>query len=172
MSRRIEVPLETRAAEGVPRKVLIPLDGSGVAESILDSALLTRDMDLVFLRVVPFAAGPVRKYVPESDHMAAEAKQEAESYLAGVVARFAGWSRQVASHVILDARVAKAITDYAAELDADLIAMATHGRGGVARAVLGSVADQVMRTSTVPVLLFPPVAAKHEGQPLAQAAAT
>lgn len=172
MSRRIEVPLETPAPEGAPRKVLIPLDGSGVAESVLDSALLTRDMDLVFLRVVPFAAGPVRKYVPESEHLAAEAREEAESYLAGIVARFAGWSRHVNAHVLMDARVAKAITDYADEIGADLIAMATHGRGGVARAILGSVADQVMRTSAMPVLLIPPVAAKHEGSALAEAAAT
>ncbi len=172
MSRRIEIPLETRAPEDAPRKVLIPLDGSSVAESVLDSSLLTRDMDLVFLRVVPVAAGPMRKYVPESDHLVAEAREDAESYLAGILARFAGWSRHVSSHLIVDHRVAHAITDYATEIGADLIAMATHGRGGMARAILGSVADKVMRTSAVPVLLVPPVAAKQVGPALAGEAAT
>lgn len=172
MSPRIEVPLETRAPEDAPRKVLIPLDGSSLAESVLDSVLLTRDMDLYFLRVVPFAAGPIRKYVPESDHFAAEARHEAEAYLDEVLTRFAGWSRHVSSHVIVDSRVAMAITDYATEIGADFIAMATHGRGGMARAILGSVADKVMRTSAVPVLLVPPVAAKHVGPALAEAVAT
>ena len=52
--------------------------------------------------------------------------------------------------------IAEAIADFAVGADADLIAMSTHGRGGVRRLLLGSVAEGVLRHATVPVLLFPP----------------
>ncbi len=49
--------------------------------------------------------------------------------------------------------VAEGIADYATKNDADLIIMATHGRSGISRWVLGSVADRVLRSSCVPVLM-------------------
>ena len=61
---------------------------------------------------------------------------------------------------------AKEIVDYAAEHDIDAIAIGTSGRGGVARAVIGSVADKVVRTASVPVLTISPDAADvAEGNP-------
>jgi nucleotide-binding universal stress UspA family protein len=53
-------------------------------------------------------------------------------------------------------RVAKSIVEYAAFAEADLIAMATRGRHGLGRALLGSVSEQVVREATVPVLLIGP----------------
>jgi len=59
--------------------------------------------------------------------------------------------------VVLDAAdVAHAIVEYAKEHRADYIAMATHGRSGLRRLLLGSVAELVVRHATVPVLLYPP----------------
>jgi len=61
--------------------------------------------------------------------------------------------------VVIDAvDVAHAIVDYAKQEGAQLIAMATHGRSGLRRLLLGSVAEQVIRHSTVPVLVYPPPA--------------
>jgi nucleotide-binding universal stress UspA family protein len=48
------------------------------------------------------------------------------------------------------------ILDFAANLDVDLIAMTTHGRGGVSRLVMGSVADEIVQRSHLPVLLLRP----------------
>jgi nucleotide-binding universal stress UspA family protein len=48
---------------------------------------------------------------------------------------------------------AKAIIEYAERMDASLIAISTHGRGGLGRAIIGSVADDVVRHSNRPVLL-------------------
>ena len=148
---------------GTPfRRVLVPLDGSPLAETALDKSLLageTGEVDLVLLRVVPFAAGSVPLHVPEplaaEDQSSEEARGEAEAYLAEASGRLAGWARRVEARVEMDPHVAPAIVARAEEEGADLIAMATHGRGRAARVVLGSVADRVMRTSPVPVLLCP-----------------
>ncbi len=59
------------------------------------------------------------------------------------------------SEVILGVQVAKAVADHAAGNDYDLIALSTHGRTGFRRLVLGSVAEEILRQSTVPVLVFP-----------------
>ena len=64
--------------------------------------------------------------------------------------------------LVVDARVvvaehaAQAIVDHAVACDADVIAMSTHGRGA-SRLLLGSIADKVLRSSRVPVLLYRPV---------------
>ena len=62
--------------------------------------------------------------------------------------------------VVLDgADIARAIVDYAAKTKADYLAMATHGRSGLRRLLLGSIAELVVRHAHVPVLLYPPPAA-------------
>jgi nucleotide-binding universal stress UspA family protein len=61
---------------------------------------------------------------------------------------------QVATDVIAAPDVAKAICAYAKEHDADLIAISTHGRKGLRHLALGSVAEQVIRHSSVPVMSF------------------
>lgn len=174
MSRRIVVPLETRPETG-PRKVLVPLDGSTLAESVLDSSLLVGEIELFLLRVVPFQVTPRWDYVPESDPQTAKAfadtEGEAEAYLAEVSERVLAWAPRVHRHVVVDGHADKAIRDYAAEQGIDLIAMATHGRGGFKRAILGSVAEKVLETSSVPVLLLPARAAKRAEAGFAEAAA-
>ena len=58
-----------------------------------------------------------------------------------------------ASFAVLRGRPAEALADYAAASGADLIVLASHGRGGLARWVLGSVADRLSRSSCVPVMV-------------------
>lgn len=61
----------------------------------------------------------------------------------------------VTCEAIVAERVAQAIADYAAEHDMDAILISTHGRSGIRRLVLGSVAEGVLRHAHVPVLCFP-----------------
>ena len=64
-----------------------------------------------------------------------------------------------------------AIAAVAHEEDADLIAMATHGRGGLGRLIMGSVADATLQETTVPVMLVRPSAARPTGpRPAVEAA--
>ncbi len=65
----------------------------------------------------------------------------------------------VRGRIELGGSVAGTILDVAEELDADLIAIATHGRGPVMRALIGSVTDRVVRLAPVPVLVVPAHAA-------------
>lgn len=61
--------------------------------------------------------------------------------------------------VLEGADVARAVVDYAHQVKASYIAIATHGRTGLRRLLLGSVAEQVVRHAHVPVVLYPPPAA-------------
>jgi len=67
--------------------------------------------------------------------------------------------------VVIGEDIAEAIVDYASTKRADLIAIATHGRGGVSRALRGSVADVVTRTSRTSMLVFRSVGALEEEAP-------
>jgi nucleotide-binding universal stress UspA family protein len=73
--------------------------------------------------------------------------------------------------VLLSESAWTGIVEHADSTDCDLIAMATHGRGGAARVFLGSVADRVLRASSVPTLLFTPRTSVDErAEPHAQGA--
>jgi nucleotide-binding universal stress UspA family protein len=78
--------------------------------------------------------------------------KEAAAYLTGVAERMKAGGVEAQVDYPND-RASDAILDRSAELGVDLIAMTTHGRSGLARALLGSVADEVVRRSTCPVLL-------------------
>lgn len=77
----------------------------------------------------------------------------ARDYLEGVAARLTGKGLEV-EWVVLEGPAAPTIAQRALEGGADLVAMTTHGRSGVARLLLGSVTEQVLRTADVPVLLW------------------
>jgi len=71
---------------------------------------------------------------------------------------------QVETETLLGAHPAPGILRYAEEHPVDLIAVATHGRGGLPRLFLGSVADKVLRAATVPILVVRPATAKTAGE--------
>jgi nucleotide-binding universal stress UspA family protein len=140
------------------RRMLVPVDGSAFSESIVDFAIeLMRKLGLqvTLLRVVP-------DEVPNSAAHPAAAFQEIawedpEAYLDQLASRFpptvAMPAVQVRHGAPGDAILAELGTGAY-----DLIAMATHGRGGVRHLLLGSTADQVMRGTTMPILLLRPLA--------------
>jgi nucleotide-binding universal stress UspA family protein len=140
------------------KKILVPLDGSPQAEAILPHAedLAARyGATVVFLEVVEptvVYASPYGLY-PEIDPTETAARaEEVNAYLAAVEARFQ------AGGIATERRVAygpvvSAILDAAAKEQADLIAMASHGRTGLGRWVYGSVASGVLRGVDRPLLL-------------------
>jgi nucleotide-binding universal stress UspA family protein len=144
------------------RHVLVPLDGSELAEGILDPALELGTLTgarFTLLRIVlplPFVV-PSRLADPTfSETGAAQSKDLAARYLASVAQGLRARGARVDFVTMFHTSPAHGIIDYAATHAVDLIAMATHGRGGWKRVALGSVADKVMRGTTVPLLLLRP----------------
>jgi nucleotide-binding universal stress UspA family protein len=153
-------------------RMLIPLDGSQLAEQILEPgmALATAmKAEITLLRVVQQLTPA--SYDPDSSrvsglrstslkHLQEIDRQEwsrAEEYLDQLAARLRAGSLSVQTRVVSHIRPATAILDDASSNGADLIALATHGRGGLKRWLVGSVADKVVRGATTPVLVYRPV---------------
>lgn len=132
-------------------KILVPLDGSACAEDILPKVekLATElKASIALLRVA---------YVhtfPGVDPTEAEVTvvREAEEYVHKIEERLKAKGFKVDSHVRYGDE-AEEILDHAAQKDIDLIAMSTHGRGGVKRWLLGSVAEKLLRHSPKPIFL-------------------
>lgn len=145
------------------KHVLVPLDGSELAAQIVPHAVALGALEearITLLRVViPQLAiakpAPVAR-IDVKD--LARKRAEAEDYLATTAEplRLQGLAMETA--IIADQRPARAILNQTKQHAADLIAMATHGHGGVKRIMLGSVADKVVRGASTAVLLHrPPV---------------
>jgi nucleotide-binding universal stress UspA family protein len=83
-------------------------------------------------------------------------REQEQAYLDGVAQRLKSHSSSRIGARLVDGRVVDSIRDWAQSRAADLIVMTTHGRGPLSRCWLGSIADQLVRRSPVPVLLVPP----------------
>jgi len=131
--------------------ILVTLDGSSVAEQILpqvkELARLT-GAEISLLRVVLVHTFPGA----DPGDAQLEALREAEDYLKGVGEQLKREGLKISIHVRYG-HDAGEILDHAKRKEIDLIAMSTHGRTGVGRWVLGSVAERIIRHSPKPVLL-------------------
>ena len=137
-----------------PKTVLVPLDGSNLAEEALAPAIgfARNGAALVILRAAEARATPFTD--PNEAQIAVV--QEAELYLASVADRLRRVGvTNVQTSVWYGAPV-EGIADAAKFRNVDLIVMSTHGRSGVGRLVLGSVAEVVLRTTSTPILLLRP----------------
>jgi nucleotide-binding universal stress UspA family protein len=141
----------------VYKRVLVTLDGSPLAEAILP--FITEiagplDMEVVLLRVV----NPIAPQVVEvSRHIVLEDVEgrltDAREYLRPLAAQLA--ARGVRVHVeVRHGNTVTEIMDCAKSVAADLIAMTTHGRGGLQYLLFGSIAEAVLRHAEVPVFLM------------------
>lgn len=132
-------------------RILVPLDGSEVAEAILGQVcrlLRLNDASVILFEAVPVPVQPGVEYAP----LLSDLKAEAERYISALEGQLA--KEGVKSRgVVRVGGEATAILDAAKEEKATMIAMATHGRSGFSRFVFGSVAEKVMRASEVPVLM-------------------
>lgn len=144
--------------------VVVPLDGSLLAETALPYAReLARRLSLrlVLARVVDIGVFATR--LDEYDYISTIPLDEqlvslSEAYLKGVVEKLAPAGLDV-KWVVLRGDPAQQIVKLAQETPGTLVVMSTHGRSGIRKLVVGSVAEKVVRSSAAPVLIVPPQAA-------------
>ena len=160
-------PNEKQAADLSNRpflsRIVVPLDGSELAEKILEPAMKLgkatgADFGLVLaLDAVENVAILARMKIKVPGGWFPEATQaKAEAYLQKVAHRLRGHSLKVSTKVIQHSTAAEAVLNYAGEHGNAAIALATHGRSGIRRMFLGSVADKIVRGATLPVLVYHP----------------
>lgn len=147
---------------GTAARVLIPLDGSALAASILGraAAVLPPDAALELVRVVILPGMPLPPEAASAlpSELLDEELSIAAHYLEDVAATLRARGRVVHTRVLTHWNPAAAIADYAEERHCDLIALATRGESGLQRALLGSVADKIIRSARLPVLVWNPPA--------------
>jgi nucleotide-binding universal stress UspA family protein len=143
------------------RTIMVPLDGSTFAEHALPIALgLAREsagrVHLVQAHEPPPVPSSPDILIPYDGEWDAAMRANERTYLDSVANRIAERAGAAVRTELLDGVPAMALATYAREMELDLIVMTTHGRGGLSRMWLGSVADGVVRRSGVPVLLLRP----------------
>jgi nucleotide-binding universal stress UspA family protein len=177
--RRLEIPVllvrprSTRTSDlpaGIDR-ILVPLDGSPLAEQALGPAVeLARsaNAELHLIRVV----GPIISADPGypvsvvyDQELTTMARDSAQAYLDRVIQRLAGQGIQATGRAIMGGNTAETILDAAHTGRVTMLAIATHGRGGMRRVMLGSVADKLVRGADLPVLVLRPAAVPTDKRP-------
>ena len=140
--------------------LLCPIDRSPVSRRAFDYAVtLARwtGARLTVLEVIdvtpPVSATPIPELLLIPDEIREGVRQELDDLIGPALA--AGVDADVR---IEDGRVAQRILQTAQDTAADLVVMGTHGRSGVERLVLGSIAEKIVRQATCPVLTVPPAA--------------
>jgi nucleotide-binding universal stress UspA family protein len=135
-------------------RILVPTDGSAEGERAVEHAIdlaAAHDASLVAVYVVNtagYAGLPMETSMEGVDHMLRDEGARA----LGRVVDLAEKQDVPVERRLVDGSPSKRIVAVAEEADCDLVVMGTHGRGGIDRLLLGSVAERVVRESPVPVL--------------------
>jgi len=145
------------------KHAIVPLDGSSLAECVLPhleafaSSSQIEEVELV--RVVPPIEMHYKAALPfderEEKQLNQAAVKEAEEYLQKTKTKLEASHMRVSTQVLVGT-VADALADYLKKSNADLLLLATHGRSGPSRWVWGSVADKILRSTSIPVFLVRP----------------
>ena len=162
------------------RKIIVPLDGSALAEAALAQLpnLVGPETEVLLLRVfepaivgsavafppygsagspVPVAASvQIGVPVDEIREHHERARHEAEEYLETRAESLTNWIHHRRTLALEDPHPGAAIAAQARDEEADLIVMSTHGRSGAVRWIIGSVADKVLHSTHIPILLVRP----------------
>jgi nucleotide-binding universal stress UspA family protein len=147
-----------------PSEILVPLDGSDLAETVLKpAAALARlcDAEISLLQVVypvpvPGDAG-ITFPAGHDEELTTLTRESASKYVGETALRLRNEGVKASGVAIMgDDTLPQTLLKQARPGRVDLIAIATHGRGGLRRLILGSVADKLVRTAEVPVLVVPP----------------
>jgi nucleotide-binding universal stress UspA family protein len=134
-------------------KLLVPLDGSGLAEQALTKAVdVAQGTEPTFLLVRAAEASTWPGVDPTEEQI--RVVHEAEEYLNAVQARLATKGIRKVETSVWYGPPASAIVEAARVANADLIVMTTHGRSGLGRLILGSVAEAVLRGTSTPIMLL------------------
>jgi nucleotide-binding universal stress UspA family protein len=139
------------------KRILVPLDGSELAKKALDHIepfAKIFDAEIILFQVVPFM--PIYGSPELVTPLIVDEKQKesAEKYLANLSEELKKRGFKVTTMVRTGHQVAVEVIDFTKESGADLIAMCTHGRSGITRWVLGSVAHKVLIRAETPILLI------------------
>ncbi len=160
--RPSEAP-QVAAATAALETILVPLDGSDISEQALEHATELGELfgsAYHLTRVVANFIDIASPYLPYTVQMnqdiLVQAKASAAEYLEERADRMRRRGLRVTTSVTVDAQAGHGILSEAEAVGCDLIAMATHGRSGMGRLVLGSAADKVLRGTHVPLLLYRP----------------
>jgi len=170
--RQLDVPmliLRPHAPRGTPsasllRRIVVPLDGSALAEAVLEPAVQFGELlgaeyilyrAVVALRPAPLPY-PAVMLIPEPTEVTSILEQQASRYLDDVAGTLRARGLHVETVVEVTTDPVAGIATWAERHGADLIALATHGHGGAARLLLGSVADKLLRTASVPLMVWRP----------------
>lgn len=142
-------------------RILVPLDGSRLSEQVLSSvATLARAVrvPVVLVHAVDLPqlpAGLGLEHRGYAEHAAEQEETSARTYLERVCARLTAEGIETSFEVV-SGSPADAILEACGRLQAGLIAMSTHGRAGLDRLFVGSVADKVIHTAHAPLLVYRP----------------
>jgi len=153
---------------GAFRRIVVPLDGSALAEQVLAPVMTLASLDDAEIRLLYIlkAQTSTERYSEENRLPWWEKDvASAQAYLFGAADRLRRKGFGVITEVIIGESVAEEISAYAGREKADLIAIATHGRGGLSRMLRSSVTDEVTRTARACVLVFHSTAAGIEAGP-------
>ncbi len=147
-------------------RITVPVDGSELAEEILPhvvylSSAMGLAVDLVqvnpsreeYYRSMAIGPNELARATPSYEDYISAVDAESEGYLDELKERLIRQGAASVETLLLHGAAAECIADLAAETHDNLVAMTTHGRSGVGRLVLGSVAERVVRQSGDPVLL-------------------
>ncbi len=138
------------------KRILVPLDGSRLAESVLSSALFFAEQ--FGAKIILFHA--VEQAAPATVHGERHllTTEEAQTYLNDLAARLArpGLVVETNVHPVKEADVARSIIEHITELNADMIVLAEHGNSGLRNMLIGNIAQQVVQRATTPLLFVRP----------------
>ncbi len=138
------------------RHLLVPLDGSGLAEAVLPATASLAERLGASVTLLHIMERDAPASVHGEHHLTDD--REAARYLEDVERRLALRDRPVSRHVhqAREGNVALAIVWHAEELQADLVVLSTHGRGGLRNLVVGTIAQRVLQRGGTPILLVHP----------------
>ena len=141
------------------KKILVPLDGSPLAEAVLPHAEAIAKFEngeIIILRVIDM---PITEFLARdplvADMIHKDAEKESEKYVHDKVAALEREHIKV-NGMAKEGSVPDTILEVAEQTHADVIAMSTHGRTGMQRWLMGSVADKVVSHAHIPVMLIHP----------------
>lgn len=145
------------------RQILIPLDGSALAEAIIDPAKALASLagaELMLVEVIQPLASPLESLSAAPSRFDVELttlrRKEADNYLGNLTEECLKAGVKTTYSAPLGTNVAHTILELAESPLVGMMALATHGRGGVKRLALGSVADKVVRAAPRPILVYRP----------------
>lgn len=151
--------------------MIVPLDGSELAESVLPHVEMlakqrgSEPIDVILVRIIEIMTIPTY-YAPDISGVSLNwgnilqqetirRKEEAKKYLEGIEKRFTSNNIRVKS-VVIEGKPNDEIVEYANKIPFSMIIMATHGRSGISRLVYGSVAANILHGVNRPMFMIKP----------------